>query len=413
MSERSGLSSKGRRVKVVQLATAHPAFDVRIFDKHCRTLVAAGYEVVYITAHDRTESRDGVTVKGVPRARRRLDRLTRVLPRVIRAAFREGADVYHFHDVELILAGYLLKLSGKKVIYDVHEHYPADIVREKPYLPRWIRQALAASVAGAEWLAGRWFDGTVAATGVIGARFPRDTTIVVRNYPRIEELQTGVLGRPYADREPIALFTGGLTPTRCSAEIYAVSDALRDIPGYTAVVVGRPDSARYAETLSATRGSDRVRYEGIVPMARVRQLLGDARVGLLLNQPRADFVDLATNKLFEYMAAGLPVVSTDIPFWRKVVEETGCGIVVHRADPVQLAGAVRWLIEHPAEAEAMGQRGKRAAEERYDWTSEAATLLGLYDRVLAGDTITSAPVTSMVATPVPAVRITKQNPGRR
>jgi glycosyltransferase involved in cell wall biosynthesis len=386
MAERTLLgASNGRRPKVVQMATVHPPFDVRVFDKHCRTLADAGYEVVYITAHDRTESRQGVTVKGVPKAQRRRDRLARVLPAVIRAAFREDADVYHFHDVELILAGFLLKMRGRKVIYDVHENYPADVFREKPYLPKAIRHALAAAVTGAEWLAGHWFDGTAAATAVIGARFPKRTTVVVRNYPRVEELQAGVTGLPYRERAPTALFTGGLTPIRCGGEMCAMSNALGDIPGYTTIVVGRPESPQYVERLSGTPGWDRIRYEGIVPMARIRRLLGEARIGLVLNQPRADYLDLATNKLFEYMAAGLPIVSTDIPFWRKIVEETQCGIVVDGADATRLADVVRWLLQHPGEAEAMGQRARRAAEERYDWKSEGRTLLGLYDRVLASE----------------------------
>jgi glycosyltransferase involved in cell wall biosynthesis len=371
-----------RRVKVVQMATVHPPFDVRVFDKHCRTLAEAGYEVVYVTAHDRTEVRDGVTVKGVPKARSRRDRLTHVLPAVIRAAFREDADIHHFHDVELILAGYLLKLRGKKVIYDVHENYPADVFREKPYLPRWVRHALAGAVAGAEWLAGRWFDGTVAVTTVIAARFPAARTVVVRNYARVGELQAGVTGPPYREREPIALFTGGLTPIRCAVEMVAMSDRLRDITGYATVVVGRPESTAYVDQLALRPGWDRMRYEGIVASARVRQLLGEARLGLVLNLPRDDFLELATNKLFEYMAAGLPVVSTDIPFWRTIVEETRCGIVVDGADAMQIADAVRWLLEHPAEAEAMGERGRRAAEELYDWKSEERTLLQLYDRIL-------------------------------
>ena len=125
-----------------------------------------------------------------------------------------------------------------------------------------------------------------------------------------------------------------------------------------------------------------MRYEGIVPMSRVRERLGEARVGLLLNQPREDFVDLATNKLFEYMAVGLPVVSTEIPFWKRIVEDTGCGLVVDGADPAQLARAVRWLLDNPREAQAMGERGRLAAEERYDWGSEERALLAVYDRVL-------------------------------
>ncbi|MBI2797610.1 MAG: glycosyltransferase [Gemmatimonadetes bacterium] len=373
---------KARRVRVVQLATVHPPFDVRVFDKHCRSLARAGYEVTYITAHDRTEQRDGVTVVGIPKARTRVERLTRVLPAVIRAAFRANGDVYHFHDVELILAGYLLKLAGKKVIYDVHENYPADVFLEKPYLPVWIRHVLSGSVAAAEWLAGRWFDAVVTATGVIGARFPAATTAVVRNYARVAELQQGVAGPPYAAREPIALFTGGLTPIRCATEMCAINDALRDLPGFRTVVVGRPNTPQYPDELKALPGWDLMRYEGIVPMARVRELLGEARVALCLNQPRADFLDLATNKLFEYMAVGLPVVSTDIPFWRQLIEEAGCGIVVTGADAGELAAAVRQLLEHPAEAEAMGARGRAAAEQRYNWASEERVLLGVYERVV-------------------------------
>lgn len=378
-----GAGRNGGRARVAHLATVHPPFDMRVYEKHCRSLAAAGYDVTFITAHDGDATREGVTIKGVPKPSRRMERLTRVLPAVLRSALREDADVYHFHDVELILAGFVLKLRGKKVIYDVHENYPEDVFREKPYLPVWVRHALAWSVAGAERLADRWFDAIVTATGVIGARFDAGKTTVVRNYARVEELQQGVTLVPYAERRPVALFTGGLTPIRCGAELCVMSDRLRDIPGYETVVLGRPDTPAYPAQLAARPGWDRVRYEGIVPMARVREQLGAARVGLLLNQPREDYVDLATNKLFEYMAVGLPVVSTGIPFWQKIVTETGCGIVVEGADAGQLADAVRWLLEHPAEAQAMGERGRQAALERYNWASEERALLAVYDRVLA------------------------------
>jgi glycosyltransferase involved in cell wall biosynthesis len=238
-------------------------------------------------------------------------------------------------------------------------------------------------VAAAEWVAGHWFDAVVAATDLIGARFPARRTAVVRNYSRIAELQRNIARRPYAERAPIALFTGGLTPIRCAEEICVLSDRLRDVPGFETIVVGRPDTVQYPAQLATRAGWDRVRYEGIVPMSRVRELLGEARVALCLNQPREDYLDLATNKLFEYMAVGLPVVSTDIPYWRKLIEQTGCGIVVQGADAEELADAVRWLLEHPSEAEAMGARGRVAAESHYNWTSEERTLLSVYARVLS------------------------------
>jgi glycosyltransferase involved in cell wall biosynthesis len=217
---------------------------------------------------------------------------------------------------------------------------------------------------------------------VIGARFPADRAVVVRNYARVAELQRGVTPRAYSERAPIALFTGGLTPIRCAEEICILADRLRDVPDFAVAVVGRPNTPDYPAELATRPGWDRVRYEGVVPMARVRELLGEARVALCLNRPREDYVDLATNKLFEYMAVGLPVVSTDIPFWRKLIEETGCGIVVEGADAEQMAAAVRHLIGHPREAEAMGRRGREAAEQRYNWVSEERVLLDLYRRVV-------------------------------
>jgi glycosyltransferase involved in cell wall biosynthesis len=85
-------------------------------------------------------------------------------------------------------------------------------------------------------------------------------------------------------------------------------------------------------------------------------------------------------KLFEYMAAGLPVIAADLPLCREVVETTGCGLVVDPLDPAAIAAAVLWLLEHPAEAAAMGRRGRVAVERSYNWQHEALALLALYER---------------------------------
>jgi glycosyltransferase involved in cell wall biosynthesis len=85
--------------------------------------------------------------------------------------------------------------------------------------------------------------------------------------------------------------------------------------------------------------------------------------------------------LFEYMAAGLAVVAADLPLCREVVESAGCGLVVDSRDPAAIAGAIRWLFEHPAEAKTMGQRGRVAIEQRYTWQAESRALLALYDRL--------------------------------
>jgi hypothetical protein len=87
-------------------------------------------------------------------------------------------------------------------------------------------------------------------------------------------------------------------------------------------------------------------------------------------------------KLFEYMAARVPVVASDFPLYRAIVEGAGCGIVVDPTSPHAIAEAVRYLLDHPEDAQAMADRGRAAMLERYNWHASKEALLELYARVL-------------------------------
>jgi len=82
------------------------------------------------------------------------------------------------------------------------------------------------------------------------------------------------------------------------------------------------------------------------------------------------------------MSASLPVIASDFPLWRLIVDGAGCGLLVDPLDPAAIAKAMRWILEHPAEAEAMGQRGRKAVEQTYNWGAEAPKLLDLYNKLL-------------------------------
>jgi glycosyltransferase involved in cell wall biosynthesis len=157
------------------------------------------------------------------------------------------------------------------------------------------------------------------------------------------------------------------------------------IPEDIAVNLVLAGSITEQDVQKAVSSADRrVNFIGWQSREQVAKLLGRARVGLVLFHPAPNHVDAMPNKLFEYMSAGLPVIASDFPLWRKIIDDIGCGLLVDPLDPKKIADAVQWILEHPAESEDMGKRGQEAVYERYNWDQEAEKLLSFYDEILKG-----------------------------
>ncbi len=180
--------------KVAHLTSVHPASDTRIAYRECRSLAEAGYEVVLVAAGDAPGLPHGVRLHSVPEPANRFERMTRTIWHVYRAALDERADVYHFHDPELMGVGLALRARGALVVFDVHEDIPRDIV-DKPWIPNVLRGPL--SFGSSVFLRGmhHWYSAIVAATPAIARRFPHSRTVVVANYPRLDELPAESIGQ--------------------------------------------------------------------------------------------------------------------------------------------------------------------------------------------------------------------------
>jgi glycosyltransferase involved in cell wall biosynthesis len=137
--------------------------------------------------------------------------------------------------------------------------------------------------------------------------------------------------------------------------------------------------------LESLPGWARVQNLGVLDRPSVANLLSRVRLGLLVLQPEPNFVNARPIKLFEYMAAGIPVIASDFPLWRQIIGEARCGLLVDPQDPQAIARAMQYLLSHDAEAEAMGRRGRKAACELYNWNSEERVLLKFYSDLLETD----------------------------
>ena len=295
-------------------------------------------------------------------------------------AIAVDADIYHFHDPELIPVGLLLKLQGRKVIYDVHEDVPRDVLT-KTWLPRPVRFAVSHVMAATEWLASCLYDGIVAATPTIARRFPRAKTICVRNYPRLDEFPL-----ESRDAEPcrgIFSYIGLINRIRGIDEMIRATALARNKSkaDIRLVLAGPCRDDDIIQRINGREVSSYVCYHNRLDRSGVAELLAKTQAGLVVLHPAQSFCEALPVKMFEYMAAGLPVIASDFPLWRQIVDEVGCGLLVNPLDPEDTARAMRWIVDHPAEARAMGQRGRTAVEQRLNWDNEVPALLDLYERI--------------------------------
>lgn len=349
---------------------------MRIFFKECTSLAQAGHKVVLIAPHSKDEIRDGISIKSVPRPKGRWRRLTRTMWQVFRAARRENGDVYHFHDSELLGVGLLLKLSGKKVIYDVHEDVPRQILIN-PLIPRELRRPLGAMAGVVEFIGALFFDRIVAATPTIARRFPAAKTVVVENFPLLDEFDPA-LGRSYGQRDAISIYVGIISIARGAKQMMEAVALLPQSLGARLLLVGKSSPASVDTELREMPGAKRADIVSWQTRGNIANLLAEARIGLVVLHPTANYIYSYPVKLFEYMAMGIPVIASDFPLWREIIEGEQCGLLVDPLDPPAIAHAIEYLLTHPEEAEAMGQRGREAVEHRYNWKHAEAKLITLY-----------------------------------
>jgi glycosyltransferase involved in cell wall biosynthesis len=374
-------------IKVIHLSSGHYADDGRIFWKECLSLARAGYDVTFIVPGDRCFRPEGVAIvqEGVAivAVKRRSSRLGRMLAtpiEVVIAGLRRNGRIYHFHDPELIPLGFLLRVLGKHVIYDAHEDQPRDLLY-KDWIPRTLRRPASLFVAGVEWIAGYALSGIVAATPVIARRFPQQRAALVQNYAFKSEFAFGNDDVPHGKQRAVA-YVGGVTVDRCAIELVEAIARVQRFPDVFLLIAGIAAPPSLVGELATLSGWSRVDYRGLQDRAGVRRLLAESRVGIVLFHPRQSYIDSQPVKMFEYMAAGLPVIAADFPRFRAIVEGNGCGLCVPSRDVAAIASAIEWMFEHPAEAQEMGKRGREVVMRSLNWEHEEQELLGLYGRIV-------------------------------
>lgn len=369
-----------RLKKVVHLTSVHPAFDIRIFHKECRTLSRAGYEVVLIAPHDRDQIVEGIRVRAVRKPKSRRERMTHTAWEIIKAALKEDADLYQFHDPELLPWAKLLQVLGKKVVFDMHENYPKTMLT-KPWVHPKLRRFLFRLYGIAEYL-------LLMKTPVIYVEnsYPKYSHLgpfaTVQNMPMINEM-THIRETKYSI--PTIGYIGCVSSERGTLTILKSLQMLKE-RGITVhwECIGDLDNNHEVDVLRFIQQHhlEGIRIRGYLPPIEGWRIISRCHVGVAVLLPLANYVESYPTKMFEYMALGLPILVSNFPLYREVVERYRCGLTVDPEKPEELANAIRWFLQYPEESEKMGLRGMEATMSVFKWETEAKKLLGLYESLL-------------------------------
>jgi len=307
----------------------------------------------------------------------RLSRMTKTVRRVYERALELGADLYHLHDPELIPIGLKLKKLGKTVVFDAHEDLPKQLLG-KPYLNRLTKQILSNTFALYERWACQKFDAIVTATPFIRDKFLsiNTHTVDINNFPLLGELANT---SNWAEKNDEAVYVGGIAKIR---GIEQIIQAVGLTQGVRLNLAGSFSEKEVETTVKGYPSWGQVNELGFLNRQEVSTVLAKSKVGIVTFLPAPNHIDAQPNKMFEYMSAGVPIITSNFPLWKEIVEGNQCGVCVDPLNPKAIAEAIQYLINNSVEAEEMGKKGRLAVEEQYNWAIEEKKLFKLYEELL-------------------------------
>lgn len=359
-------------MKICHITSAHPRSDTRIFVKQCQSLAQMGHQVTLVVADGKGDAlASSIQILDVGRASSRLGRMVMTARRVISKAASLKADVYFLHDPELLPWVWRLRRNGKRVIFDSHEDVRVQLL-SKPYLNPLLLKTLSTIYGGFETWICRRLDGVIAATPTIRDKFSafQPLCIDINNFPSLREFPEPA---PWSDKPLHACYVGGISRIRGIVELVQAMDRVQ--PSAQLVLAGGFESFALHEQAVQTPGWNRVVEKGILDRQGVAKVLADARVGLVTLHPTPNYLEALPVKMFEYMAAGIPVIASDFPLWKTIVQSAQCGWCVDPLDPTAIASAIDEALANPQASQAMGERGRAIVLSQYNWEAQADKLI--------------------------------------
>lgn len=360
------------------MTSAHSSDDVRILKKQCVSLAKNENNQVFLVAKGDSFEYKRVKVVGIGEVTGgRLNRMFKVSKIVYDKAISLDADVYQFHDPELLPYAKRLKKLGKKVIFDSHENYKVQIM-EKDYIPKAIRWAVRWMYAVIETSACKNLDAVLYPAQDSPYEGKVKKCIPISNAPMVEELK---MTRAFDEKEDSVCCVGTLTEDRgIGVLINACYKA-----GVKLVLGGKFSPPEFENSLRKLDSFSIVDYRGYCDREKVNEIYNECLIGAdtILRVGQYPYLRVLATKTYEYMLMEMPYITSDFAYCKEVINKYKSGMYVDPADEEAIANAIIFLLSHKEAAKEMGINGKKAIEKEFNWQFDEERLLGLYEQLYA------------------------------
>lgn len=355
-------------------------FDTRIFKYQASSLATRGYETFLIVADGKgNETKSGVNILDVGKKNGRFARFFVSTVNVYLRARQLDADIYHFHDPELIFFGLLLKIRGKHVVYDIHENLSIQILH-KSWIPRFLRIPISKAFEFTESIACRMFDALCVPQPTMQKKYRtvNKETRLIANFVRCREfssIESNAKKHPYN-----VVYAGGLSQER---GLFSMLDASLLFEDATLVLAGGFDSKETEQRARTHPAWERIEYLGLLTHEEILQLYTRSSLGLILYHNVGQYYLSFAIKLFEYMERSIAVVMPDFGEWIEFNRKTNCGVNVDVSNHHDIANVVNELLRNREFRIQLGASGRKAVEQKYNWKIMERELDDLYRGMLS------------------------------
>lgn len=371
------------KMKVCHVISGYFRNDPRIFQRQCKSLREAGFSVSLLTNDDQPDA----ILEGIPIYSTncywisRLRVLLFAKKQFLLRALEIDADIYQMHSPELLSLGIALKKAGKIIVYDAHEDLPRHII-EKDWLPRLIRRPLSFIFEKYMNRILRSYHAIVSPHShvVDSLKKINPNITLITNFAKVLP-RNAINFNEYSQRNPIICYSG--TVYLHSNQV-TILDAIKQFPNVKYNIAGycSPD---YLEFLSKHESFDKLSYFGRINWAELSDFYNEARIGVVVIDYKMNLGwkrgTYAVNKMFEYMEAALPIICSDYDLWQDIIDEYNCGICVEPGNLKQMSDAIEFLLNNAEAAFVMGQNGRKAVLEKFNWLTQEKKYVDLFNNL--------------------------------